>query len=466
MENKLFNKELIEQYLNQPSTKGNTLEQKLKNKRIYTLEELEPILSSTGYFTRNREENTSIDLITLDNKARFLRILYNNICRKEIGGRYLERSLEKSAYDPNFEIVVLFDNQFEETELPETADNYESQNTFQSDFTDSQYSQSQNETQLTDFGDSNLEVGTKRTIMDTEYDSTDSKDEPYRPRKRYVAEDKRYDVDNVVAFLIAQKGECKKYPEIYCVNLICSRSGERGAGSGQVLMGLFLYSIKENPVVTSKVGLLELATGYLNVSGLASYSKLGFKASYGLYGEYCFSDYNNLPMSITIIEPQKIIDILVDGATFYEKPALCSFSGQPELQKFLGFLKNLYIFATLVPVVKRDDYIVDDEYRYRYFYEELMKIGRSGTRLKNMIENLESGKNTMADYKQTSVLFEEFKSGNVGGRTRTKKTRTRKTRTRKTRTKKTRTKKTMSKKSRKGRTTKKTRSKKTRKSKR
>ena len=451
MENKLFNKELIEQYLNQPSTKGNTLEQKLKNKRIYTLEELEPILSSTGYFTRNREENTSIDLITGDNKAKFLRILYYNICRKEIGGRYLERSLEKSAYDPNFEIVVLFDNQFEETELPETADNYESQNTFQSDFTDSQYSQSQNETQLTDFGDSNLEVGTKRTIMDTEYDSTDSNEEPYRPRKRYVpGEDKRYDVDNVVAFLIAQKGECKKYPEIYCVNLICSRSGERGAGSGQVLMGLFLYSIKENPVVTSKVGLLELATGYLNVSGLASYSKLGFKASYGLYGEYCFSDYNNLPMSITIIEPQKIIDILVDGATFYEKPALCSFSGQPDLQKFLGFLKNLYIFSTLVPAVKRDDYIVDDEYRYRYFYEELMKIGRSGRRLKTMIENLESGKNTMADYKQTSVLFQEFKSGNVGGRTRkNRKTRSKKTRSKKTRTKKTRTKKTRSKKTRK-----------------
>lgn len=457
MENKLFNKELIKQYLNQPSTKGNTLEQKLKNKRIYTLEELEPILSSTGYFTRNREENTSIDLITGDNKAKFLRILYYNICRKEIGGRYLEHSLEKSAYDPNFEIVVLFDNQFEGTELPETAENYESQNTFQSDFTDSQYSQSQNETQLTDFGDSNL-GGPKRTILDTEYDSTDSKDDMYRPRKKYVSDkDKRYDVDNVVAFLIAQKGECKKYPNIYCVNLICSRSGERGAGSGQVLMGLFLYSIKENPVVTSKVGLLELAGGYTNVSGLASYSKLGFKASYGLYGEYCFSDYGNLPMSITIIEPQKIIDILVDGAVLYEKPALCSFSGQPDLQKFLGFLKNLYIFATLVPEVKRDDYLKDDkDYRYRYFYEELIKIGRSGRRLKTMIENLETGKNTMADYKQTSVLFEQFKSGNVGGRTRkNRKTRSKKTRSKKTRGKTTRSKKTRSKTIKKGRKSKK-----------
>jgi hypothetical protein len=223
-------------------------------------------------------------------------------------------------------------------------------------------------------------------------------------------------------------------------------------------MGLFLYSIKENPVVTSKVGLLELAGGYTNVSGLASYSKLGFKASYGLYGEYCFADYNNLPMSITIIEPQKIIDILVDGAVLYEKPALCNFSGQPDLQKFLGFLKNLYIFATLVPEVKRDDYLKDDQdYRYRYFYEELIKIGRSGRRLKTMIENLETGKNTMADYKQTSVLFEQFKSGNVGGRTR----KNRKTRSKKTRSKKTR----KGKKSRKGRS-KKTRSKKTRKSKR
>jgi len=103
-------------------------------------------------------------------------------------------------------------------------------------------------------------------------------------------------MDKVVGFIITELGECKKEPNIVSVNLICARPGTVRGG---LLMGAYLYCLKKQNSY-KKIGILELARGYLNVAGFISYTKLGFNKDLSLYGEDCFSDYANLPMSINL----------------------------------------------------------------------------------------------------------------------------------------------------------------------
>ncbi len=419
MENSLFKKEIIYEYINHPSTKDNTLSQKLRNKKIYTFDEIEPILYSTGHFTRNSDDNRSLNIIGLENKYAFLKSLYDNVCQKKIGKRYLEYSVESASFDANsdFELAVLFDNQFEGSTLSKTLDNTESsynENTFVSDYSDEQ-SQSQKESQSQQ-NDIYSILG-KRTILDTKYNSEDDTDDmTFRPRDRWFPTNNNIEIDNAVAFIVTQKGECKKLPSVYSVNLICARPGERGAGSGQILLGLFLYCLSEISDATKK-GILELADGYVNISGLASYSKLGFQVNYDLYGNDCFNDYNNLPMIADNIVSQNIIDILVDGANIYSKPLLCNFSKTPELQKFLAFCKNLVIFNNIVPENQRYQYITDrNDYKYLEFNNEFYKLGIGGEKLEELIDDIESGK-LVIDYPNFNNIFERFKNETmVGGK--------------------------------------------------
>ena len=103
-------------------------------------------------------------------------------------------------------------------------------------------------------------------------------------------------MDKVVGFIITELGECKKEPNIVSVNLICARPGTVRGG---LLMGAYLYCLKKQHSY-KKIGILELARGYLNVAGFISYTKLGFNKDLSLYGEDCFSDYANLPMSVNL----------------------------------------------------------------------------------------------------------------------------------------------------------------------
>lgn len=103
-------------------------------------------------------------------------------------------------------------------------------------------------------------------------------------------------MDKVVGFIITELGECKKEPKIVSVNLICAKPGTIRGG---LLMGAYLYCLKKQRFY-KKIGILELARGYLNVPGFISYTKLGFNKDLSLYGERCFSDYANLPMSVNL----------------------------------------------------------------------------------------------------------------------------------------------------------------------
>lgn len=157
----------------------------------------------------------------------------------------------------------------------------------------------------------------------------------------------------VVAFIIVELGECKKYPKSYSINLICtdtkidpiSRRPKTISGTGSVLMGAFLYTILCHPIinnpnnqinfppgngflkVSSKqlsdgsiiencffgseeplipvqhIAVLELANAYTNTGGLCMYEKFGFTYDQTMFsnraaGIDCFSDRFNLPMII------------------------------------------------------------------------------------------------------------------------------------------------------------------------
>lgn len=111
----------------------------------------------------------------------------------------------------------------------------------------------------------------------------------------------RNKLQNVLGFIIVEKGECKKKPELYSVNLICAKSNSKyGKVKGTILLGAFLYC---NKLAGGKKCILELADGYTNVVGFFAYSKLGFDRDLELYEPtqgVCFYDMGNLPMSVNL----------------------------------------------------------------------------------------------------------------------------------------------------------------------
>lgn len=102
----------------------------------------------------------------------------------------------------------------------------------------------------------------------------------------------------ILGFIIVEKGECKRLPNAYTVNLICVRS-IRDKPRGAILLGAYLHCCKK---IGQRYGLLELAGGYKNSSGFFSYSKMGFVKNTTLFDRKCFKDYNNLPMSIDLAD--------------------------------------------------------------------------------------------------------------------------------------------------------------------
>ena len=175
--------------------------------------------------------------------------------------------------------------------------------------------------------------------------------------KTEITKDDSYNmVSNVLGFMIVQKGECKKYPNAYSLNLICTKADISGS-VGSYLLALYVYTIANNNEVTSKVGLLELASAYLNMGGLCLYSKYGFEYDHSLYGYRCFKDINNLPMIVDLKNKygltetnvdevsEKIINICTKNQQIFTKPEICYIRGDRQI--ILGILMNLKRFMDL-----------------------------------------------------------------------------------------------------------------------
>jgi len=131
---------------------------------------------------------------------------------------------------------------------------------------------------------------------------------------------------HILGFVIVEKGECRKMPTTYSIQLICTRSKTdfkqysydamnkvpRERSKAAILLGAYLYCGKS---YGQTHGILELADGYKNMSGFFSYSKQGFVKDTTLFGKDCFRSYDNLPMAVDLSKysyPQ-IINNAVSG---------------------------------------------------------------------------------------------------------------------------------------------------------
>jgi len=219
-------------------------------------------------------------------------------------------------------------------------------------------------------------LGICRNLILKAYLNRTLKHSQNNPKFEIVALYEKADMSNPIAFLVSEKGECEVLPIVWSVNLICAViEGPHGTKSaGQILMGLYLFTIAANPEILDKRGILELANGYINAAGLASYSKLGFVIDESLYGDHCFADYNNLPMIADDIDPERVIRILQGSARdAYLKPPICDIRGAAQL--YLGISMNLLNIITNAPPDELNDYIIDDYgmnddrvVNYRYLY--------------------------------------------------------------------------------------------------
>ena len=153
--------------------------------------------------------------------------------------------------------------------------------------------------------------------------------------------------DAVVSFIVSELGECKKRPRSMSVNLICSRP-VRGF-KANFLLAAMMYCVK-NSKYTEEV-ILELAGKYSgNIGGFKSYSRVGFDRDPSLYGFRCFSDIDNLPMSVRVdtLKKEQIITYAIEnrpsseikeelGKHFYLLPKI-----DYDLSKKIGEIADFY----------------------------------------------------------------------------------------------------------------------------
>lgn len=189
---------------------------------------------------------------------------------------------------------------------------------------------------------------------------------------------------HILGILVVEKGECKDLQNVYSIRLICS-----SLGKGKLLIALFIYILILN---NHELGILELAGGYLNVSGLCLYTKYGFKENFDLYGVRCFDDYNNLPMNVNIKDYgltkedqiMKLFQIINGENEGFAKPSIC-YIRDNKIQLFLGALTNLNLFIQLNQI----NYIVDQYYFYDMFinFQELQQSFSNEQLIKILNEN-------------------------------------------------------------------------------
>lgn len=169
--------------------------------------------------------------------------------------------------------------------------------------------------------------------------------------------------NKALSFIITEKGECEKYPDVHVLSLICSSQN-----AGKFAFQLYIFTILYKYVIENQTdifGLLELAYGYVNISGFCLYSKNGFEETEEFFSnneKSCFDDIHNLPM---VFETEKhikqykeekgvnsvnnvegIVDV-IEYITKKKKKFNCRIGHDEEnmkyLQSYYDILSNLYM---------------------------------------------------------------------------------------------------------------------------
>ena len=135
----------------------------------------------------------------------------------------------------------------------------------------------------------------------------------YKSLRQYSRQEKNHEI---IGFLIVENGECDLHPNAYAMKLICLNNivfhKTISHYKSTILLAAYLCMIKLHSC--EQIGLLELAHGYKNMTGLCAYSKFGFQPDIGLHDPRCFSEEGNLQMSVDLsnIKFDDIIDILTN----------------------------------------------------------------------------------------------------------------------------------------------------------
>ena len=113
------------------------------------------------------------------------------------------------------------------------------------------------------------------------------------------------------SFLITELGECRSYPDTVALNIICSN----GVLGSSLLLAAYLYMIKGSEY--EHEGLLDLANGFKNTSGLCAYGKFGFKPN--MIRQRRCTNNNNLCMVVDIDKVFRTYDDILN--VFAEFPS-------------------------------------------------------------------------------------------------------------------------------------------------
>lgn len=400
-----FRKDIVNEYERELNNKITLLKQNNPNLKTpmdyYKIYNLDSILEYCGTKTTyNLRSNLQNEEERKNQIEKLKLFLAREIC-SDIGEEYAEKAVGRAFEKKEFDIAVLATPNMEESiNLIESDEISESQLT--------EY------TQTTQYEDYNILLGKdiKEDAKDVEYKPQDYRSLSIKLRNNNLF---NYRTSSIKAFIIVELGECKLYPTSFSVNLICAKKGDTNdilsanagafSGSGNILMGLYLYTILSHPKNISNVknvkfpsgqasviqsqkkikisdkseyiipeeteidideiifnepllsvqhmAVLELAGSYRNPGGLCSYEKFGYHYEPSLYSNKCFDDYNNLPMIIDfdkdyigdiINKKLRIINISAgDKSADFKKSLICNVRDKTK-QIVLGFLKSYKIF--------------------------------------------------------------------------------------------------------------------------
>jgi len=327
----------------------------LSSYKLYNADDVLENIGQRGTFkTRFTEQTREYKQLRKKNMDKLIKYLSSKIC-EDIGSDYAKKAVEKAISlterENIFDIIILSSKNIETMGL--VSDDEDEEDDEQEDAPEEEDDDGSDEEEE-EYADSSA--------------SSDSIDDIIAHR-----------LSGVVGFIIVELGECKTYPYGYSINLICTNS-KAPAGSGSILMGLYLYTILSHPDKTDKraitfppgkgsinivekplttdeeedttietsftssepltpveqFGILELASAYTNPGGLCMYEKFGFQYTESMFGPQCFEDFNNLPMLIDFKtkpgyaelskeqQQQKVVNITAGTDKGFPKSKICS----------------------------------------------------------------------------------------------------------------------------------------------
>jgi hypothetical protein len=238
---------------------------------------------------------------------------------------------------------------------------------------------------------------------------------------------------SVKGFIITQRGECVKFPEVHSVSLICSKSEISGIGS--IMLGAYLYMIKANnfnrvPALDNmQIGILDLAQSFYNVKAYCAYNKFGFQYNPDLrFYSNCYDPedglYNNLPMVVNVaFWPFDYALALVNQIQRLQKDPLCDLRGGEQLiESFIRKLITAKAAIELVAEPQVDSFRALGDSINRFSTKEIKKAYKTITNryqfnpathkntkiilsFEQVIEDLRDNPDTQA--KVLSILLEE-----------------------------------------------------------